>query len=163
MGEEYGTQYSITVSVNGEIDYTSWDGDDREEAMVQAIIEAEKMMSMDADTGCEHDGQWITDITKSPCGRFDYTVEESVKEYAHTIKNIVMGKTFEDLDGLCLFVQNSIGLRDGGNADMFWSGREDGIQELLDEVKSNNVLDAIPEDYLLEYVQDEISYHVGDQ
>ena len=163
LGEEYGTQYSITVSVNGEIDYTSWDGDDREEAMVQAIIEAEKMMSMDADKGFEHDGQWITDITKSPCGRFDYTVEESVKEYAHTIKNIVMGKTFEDLDGLCLFVQNSIGLRDGGNAAMFWSGREDGIQELLDEVKSNNVLDAIPEDYLLEYVQDEISYHVGDQ
>ena len=51
LGEEYGTQYSITVSVNGEIDYTSWDGDDREEAMVQAIIAAEKMMSMDADKG----------------------------------------------------------------------------------------------------------------
>ena len=46
LGEEYGTQYSITVSVNGEIDYTCWDGDDREEAMVQAIIAAEKMISM---------------------------------------------------------------------------------------------------------------------
>jgi hypothetical protein len=164
LGEEYGTQYSIKVSINGDSDWSDfWDGDDREEAMVQAIIAAEKMMSMDADKGFEHDGQWITDITKSPCGRFDYTVEESVKEYAHTIKNIVMGKTFEDLDGLCLFVQNSIGLRDGGNAAMFWSGRENGIQEILDEVKSNNVLDAIPEDYLLEYVQDEISYHVGDE
>lgn len=49
LGEEYGTQYSITVSVNGVLNYTCWDGDDREEAMVQAIIEAEKMMSMDAD------------------------------------------------------------------------------------------------------------------
>ena len=81
LGEEYGTQYSITVSVNGEIDYTSWDGDDREEAMVQAIIAAEKMMSMDADKGFEHDGQWITDRTKSPCGRFDLTAEESDKLY----------------------------------------------------------------------------------
>ena len=47
LGEEYGTQYSITVSVNGEIDYTCWQGDDREEAMVQAIIAAENIMSMD--------------------------------------------------------------------------------------------------------------------
>jgi len=51
LGEEYGTQYSITVSVNGVINYTCWDGDDREEAMVQAIIAAENMMSMDADKG----------------------------------------------------------------------------------------------------------------
>lgn len=52
LGEKYGTQYSIKVSINGETDWhDAWDGDDREEAMVQAIIEAEKMMSMDADKG----------------------------------------------------------------------------------------------------------------
>ena len=190
LGEKYGTQYSIKVSINGETDWhDGWDGDDREEAMVQAIIEAEKMMSMDAededepdfydalanelnqrtnqieaeweasrnpfggavtyhwnnvnddgfptcvcvtrepdfrvtvsvngefdtvyegadrntaiafaiakavqvenewvpviideDDGFEHDGQWITDRTKSPCGRFDLTEEESLKTYGH--------------------------------------------------------------------------------
>ena len=52
LGEKYGTQYSIKVSINGGTDWhDAWDGDDREEAMVQAIIEAEKMMSMDADKG----------------------------------------------------------------------------------------------------------------
>ena len=87
LGEEYGTQYSITVSVNGVLNYTCWDGDDREEAMVQAIIAAEKMMSMDADKGFEHDGQWITDRTKSPCGRFDLTAEESDKLYGKETNN----------------------------------------------------------------------------
>ena len=90
LGEEHGTQYSIKVSVNGEIDYTSWHGDDREEAMVQAIIEAEKMMSMDAENvptiedeedGFEHEGMWVTDRTKSPCGRFDLTPEQSREIY----------------------------------------------------------------------------------
>ena len=52
LGEEYGTQYSIKVSINGDSDWSDfWDGDDREEAMVQAIIAAENMMSMDADKG----------------------------------------------------------------------------------------------------------------
>ena len=85
LGEEYGTQYAIKVSINGETDWEdAWDGDDREEAMVQAIIAAENMMSMDADNaehGFEHEGMWITDRTKSPCGRFDLTEEESLKLY----------------------------------------------------------------------------------
>ncbi len=55
LGEEHGTQYAITVSVNGDTNYACWDGDDREEAMVQAIIEAEKMMSMDAEDEDEPD------------------------------------------------------------------------------------------------------------
>ena len=202
LGEQYGTQYSIKVSINGETDWhDAWSGDDREEAMVQAIIEAEKMMSMDAENvptieddlpykfcigledelnertkqiepeweycafgtptqqvvmyefgmdddfptyvwlvispngyveeglhfsvivsvngerdtvyegkdrntaiafaiakavqiedewvpndvehGFEHEGMWITDRTKSPCGRFDLTEEESLKTYGH--------------------------------------------------------------------------------
>jgi len=88
LGEEYGTQYSIKVSINGDSDWSDfWDGDDREEAMVQAIIAAEKMMSMDADKGFEHDGQWITDRTKSPCGRFDLTAEESDKLYGKETNN----------------------------------------------------------------------------
>jgi VCBS repeat-containing protein len=34
--EEFGTQYAITVSINGGTDYTTWDGDDRAEAIKQA-------------------------------------------------------------------------------------------------------------------------------
>ena len=45
LGEEYGTQYSIKVSINGDSDWSDfWDGDDREEAMVQAIIAAEELI-----------------------------------------------------------------------------------------------------------------------
>ena len=45
LGKEHGTQYSISVCRNGEHDYTSWDGDDRDEAIVQAIRKAENLMS----------------------------------------------------------------------------------------------------------------------
>ena len=180
LGEQYGTQYSIKVSINGETDWEdAWDGDDREEAMVQAIIAAEELIikvedpirlaayeltkmpitsedegrafifamakaglmfhfdddaedclrehnlptsyvdgiqsqvnklfevckdpfdhaidafhaadpdgekdisEMNNNGGFEHEGQWITDRTKSPCGRFDLTEEESLKTYGH--------------------------------------------------------------------------------
>ena len=33
--------------------------------------------------GFEHDGVWINDKMKSPCGRFDLTEEESIKLYGN--------------------------------------------------------------------------------
>ena len=75
-----------------------------------------------------------------------------------SVSKLVMSKFFDDLDALCLFVQNSIGLTDGSNAAMFWSGYEDGIQELVSQTKSKNVLDSIPDDILLEYVQSEVNF-----
>lgn len=55
-----------------------------------------------ADTGFEHNGVWIADPTKSPCGRFDLTPEQSQKEYGmKTIqeKSILAFEGFwEDLD-----------------------------------------------------------------
>lgn len=75
-----------------------------------------------------------------------------------SISELVMSKSFDDLDDLCLFVQNSIGLADGGNAAMFWSGYEDGVQELFDECKSNNILDVIPSEVLRDYVKSEILF-----
>ena len=44
LGDE-GKQYGISVCRNGETTYDGWEGSDREEAMVQAIIEAENLMS----------------------------------------------------------------------------------------------------------------------
>ena len=90
--------------------------------------------------------------------RDEAIAKASSKALEISISKLVMSKSFDDLDALCLFVQNSIGLTDGGNAAMFWSGREDGVQELLSEIKSKNVLDAIPEGILLEYVQSEILF-----
>ena len=76
LGDE-GKQYGISVCRNGETAYDGWEGNDREEAMVQAIIEAEKLQSM-----CfEHEGVMLTDRTKSPCGRFDLSIEESESLY----------------------------------------------------------------------------------
>ena len=40
---EGGTQYSITVCSNGEHDYTSWEGDNRDEAIKQAVQFAKSM------------------------------------------------------------------------------------------------------------------------
>jgi hypothetical protein len=90
--------------------------------------------------------------------RDEAIAKASSKALEISISKLVMSKSFDDLDALCLFVQNSIGLTDGGNAAMFWSGLEDGVQELLSETKSKNVLDAIPEGILLEYVQSEILF-----
>ena len=76
LGNE-GKQYGISVCRNGETAYDGWEDNDREEAMVQAIIEAEKLQSM-----CfEHEGVMLTDRTKSPCGRFDLSIEESETLY----------------------------------------------------------------------------------
>jgi len=37
--------------------------------------------AVDNEHGFEHEGTWITDRTKSPCGRFELTPEESEKLY----------------------------------------------------------------------------------
>ena len=44
LGDE-GKQYGISVCRDGEVTYDGWEGNDREEAMVQAIIEAENLMT----------------------------------------------------------------------------------------------------------------------
>ena len=86
--------YGITVSCNGETDYDSWSGNSRDEACQQAALAAVKLRERyaqvterwwdkdsDAESGFEYEGLWITDRTKSPCGRFDLTEEESLKLY----------------------------------------------------------------------------------
>jgi hypothetical protein len=45
---------------------------------------------------------------------------------------------------------------------LFWSGQEDGIQELQDAVGSKVVTDSIPHDLLLEYVEYEIVSYFGE-
>ena len=89
--------YAITVSCNGETDYDTWSGDSRDEACQRAALAAVKLRERYDEVlkekaeeeddeivikwGFEHEGMWITDRTKSPCGRFDLTPEESEKLY----------------------------------------------------------------------------------
>lgn len=63
---------------------------------------------------------------------------------------------FANLDELCSFVQDDIGLSDGGNAGLFWSGYEDGLKELQEEIGSDNIIDSIPDDLLVEYIRSEM-------
>ena len=157
LGKEHGTQYSISVCRNGEHDYTSWDGDDRDEAIVQAIRIAEKLL----DFGFEHDGIHIVNIKEDSSG-FPHKADDAVAEYRDTIATLALDSKPSDLDALCLFVQNCIGQTDGGHAGVFWSGQEDGIQELQDAVGSKVVTDSIPHDILLEYVEYEILSYFGE-
>jgi len=114
----------------------------------------------------EHMGTHITNICETPCARAFLLPEQSADIYAPSIISAlkfsayVAGRPFNDLDALCLFVQNAIGLDDGGNAGIFWSDMKNGIEcELHDETNSNIILDSIPDDILLEYVRSEIFYY----
>jgi len=83
--------FTVIVSVNGERD-TVYEGDDREIAIAHALsvatkIETEWVPVEHLDHGFEHEGLWITDRTKSPCGRFDLTAEESDKLYGKETNN----------------------------------------------------------------------------
>ena len=42
LGDE-GKQYGISVCLDGEVFYNGWEGNDREEAIKQAVIEADKL------------------------------------------------------------------------------------------------------------------------
>ena len=42
---------------------------------------AAELNNRTVEDGFEHEGMWITDRTKSPCGRFELTPEESEKLY----------------------------------------------------------------------------------
>ena len=113
-------------------------------------------------TGFEHDGIFIEDIKQASNG-FDHKADDAVAEYRDTIATLALNSKPEDLDALCLFVQNCIGQTDGGHAGVFWSGHhEDGIQELQDAVGSKVVTDSIPHDILLEYVEYEILSYFGE-
>lgn len=78
--------YTVIVGVNGERD-TVYEGKDRDTAIATAIAKAVQIdnewVPNDVEHGFEHEGMWITDRTKSPCGRFDLTEEESLKTYGH--------------------------------------------------------------------------------
>lgn len=51
----------------------------------------------------------------------------------HIYTNPEIESLAEDaLNALCLFVQERIGQTDGGNASMFWSGREDIIRDYVE-------------------------------
>ena len=41
----------------------------------------DEMVNVPQDDGFEHEGMWVTDRTKSPCGRFDLTPEQSREIY----------------------------------------------------------------------------------
>ena len=91
--EYYGLHFpmfTVIVSVNGEKD-TVYEGGDRNTAIAFAIAKAVQIhnewIPNDVEYGFEHDGQWITDRTKSPCGRFDLTAEESDKLYGKETNN----------------------------------------------------------------------------
>ena len=77
-------KYTVTISVNGERDDV-YQGTDRNTAIAFAIAKAiqieKEWVPVDVEDGFEHEGTWITDRTKSPCGRFELTPEESEKLY----------------------------------------------------------------------------------
>ena len=81
-------EFEVRVVVNGEHD-TAYKGKDRNTAIAFAIAKAVQIenewvpVPNDVEHGFEHEGMWITDRTKSPCGRFDLTEEESLKTYGH--------------------------------------------------------------------------------
>ncbi len=72
-------RFVVTTCVNGEKDDV-YEGTDRNTAIAFAIGHAVKIYN-DLDKAFEHEGTWITDRTKSPCGRFELTPEESEKLY----------------------------------------------------------------------------------
>ena len=70
-GKYYGLHFpmfTVIVSVNGEKD-TVYEGGDRNTAIAFAIAKAVQIhnewIPNDVEYGFEHDGQWITDRTKS--------------------------------------------------------------------------------------------------
>ena len=81
---EEGLHFSVIVSVNGERD-TVYEGADRNTAIAFAIAKAiqieNEWVPIIQDDGFEHEGVWVTDRTKSPCGRFDLTPEQSREIY----------------------------------------------------------------------------------
>ena len=145
MGEEFGTQYAITVCRNGERLPISWEGDDREEAMVKAIDAVDDLKVM----GFDHDGIYIENIKEDSSG-FPHKADDAIAEYRDTIASLVVKSKPKDLDRLCLIVQNAIGQTDGGHAGNYWSDPA----SIVDDYEF--VLDAMTHDQLLEYIEWEI-------
>jgi hypothetical protein len=90
--EEFDAIYATRIVKNGEDDWHNplvIATDDMSEALSIAIEAAEKMQGeylahKAQDGGFEYDGVWIEDRTKSPCGRFDLTPEQSDEIYGKT-------------------------------------------------------------------------------
>lgn len=145
LGEEYGTQYAITVCRNGERLPISWEGDDREQAMVKAINAVDDLKAM----GFDHEGIYIENIKEDSSG-FPHNVNEAIAEYCDPIAALVCQSKPKDLDALCMIVQNAIGQTDGGHAGNYWSDPA----SIVDDYEF--VLDAMTHDQLLEYIEWEI-------
>lgn len=85
--------YATKMVKEGEIDWhneLNWTGDDMAEALRVAIAMAEQLQAEhlrlgqlleNLNGGFEHEGIWIEDSTKSPCGRFDLTPEQQRETY----------------------------------------------------------------------------------
>jgi len=85
--------YATKLVKEGEIDWhneLNWTGDDKAEALRVAIAMAEQLQAehlrlgqllKNLGDGLEHEGVWIEDGTKSPCGRFDLTPEQQRETY----------------------------------------------------------------------------------
>ena len=80
--EGFDEIYGITVSSSDECNYSEWTGNDRNQAIKNAIDYACHLQAQHLrHGGFEHEGVWIEDRTKSPCGRFDLTPEQSEETY----------------------------------------------------------------------------------
>jgi len=83
--EGFDEVYGLTVKVSGVDCYGYHDFDmvtnDRNKAIKKAIEAAIDLQAQHLRRGVEHEGVWIEDRTKSPCGRFDLTPEQSEETY----------------------------------------------------------------------------------
>tara|TARA_R110000823_G_C15663001_1_gene472302 strand:- start:28 stop:456 length:429 start_codon:yes stop_codon:yes gene_type:complete len=79
--EGFDEIYGITVSSSDECNYSEWAGSNRNQAIKKAIDYACDLQRQHLRRGVEHEGVWIEDRTKSPCGRFDLTPEQSEETY----------------------------------------------------------------------------------
>jgi len=80
--EGFDEIYAITISVQGNCDYSAYAGNNRNKAIKAAIDYACELQEKHLRCGgFEHEGTWVEDRTKSLCGRFDLTEEESKALY----------------------------------------------------------------------------------
>lgn len=83
--EGFEDLFAVVTYEQGEVT-KEWQGNDRKQALAIANAYALALLNnlnKAKEEGFEHDGIWIADKMKSPCGRFDLTEEESIKLYGN--------------------------------------------------------------------------------